>query len=263
MSCRLRPVGVRYLVAVATCVVWGAVPATSRAVPVSTTLNVVDTGPDASFIGIDLEILGGLVTENITTFISGQFDVTLDNVGIQALSLTIDSASLALSDVMVDIDLGFLGSVQGELVGVNLSTVGVPHAQLPFSGGANSFFDLGGDTISIDSGLLTYEGVGGIAGALGSGTFDLASNPVAFELPSGATIRLVETALSPNSNGVTLIVPIAIPQTTLATDPVNVSASLTALLVATGIKVIPEPGSFILLALGLIGFVAVVRQRRG
>jgi len=232
------------------------------AAPVSTTLRIVDSGPSASFISIGLEALGGLITSDITTFISGEFHVTMDNVGVQTLSLTIDNASLALSDVNVNIDLGFLGGVAGELTGTTLSMSGVPHAQLPHSAGMTSFFDLGGDTISIDSGLLTYEGTGSIGGVLGSGTLDLAVSPLGFELPSGATIRILESAVSPTKNNVTLLVPLSIPSTTLVTDPIDVSASLTALLIATGMTIVPEPGSLVLLGIGVVGLLTVLARRR-
>jgi len=232
------------------------------AVPVSTTLKIVDSGPNTSFIGIDLSLLGGTITTDITTFLSGEIDVTLDNVGLQALEGTINEASISLSDVSVSISAGIFGGVEGALVDTSLSILGIPHAQLPNSSGANSFFDLAGDTISIDSGLLTYIGTGAAGGALGSGTFDLAAEPISVPLPQGSTIQIIEEAVSATKNNVTVIVPVEIPSTTLVTDPVDVSASLSALILATGMKIIPEPGTLVLLSVGVIGLLVVIRRCR-
>lgn len=227
----------------------------AQAVVVSTWLEFT---PNSS-IEIFLDALGGTTTAATTLNVlaGSTIHVTLDNVGVDALALSIDDADINLSDGTLDLQLGVLGGVTAATFGLGVSAVS--GALTPLGG---NMFDAGGTTLALDQGIITYEGTGFAGTLLDPGTFDFVTDPLALDVPGGAaTVKIFEEAVSPTKNNVTLVIPISVTQS-LTSDTTDINATINALLIATGMKVIPEPTTFVLLGIGVAGFIAVARRRR-
>ena len=234
----------------------------AKAVVVSTTLGI----HPSSNISLVLDALGGSTTGGVNVGVSGSLDITADNVGVDALALSIDSGSLLLDDGSLGLSLGPLGGVLADLIGIGVSVASGPLTHVSSSGGVN-IFDAGGATLSLDSGMITYEATGYAGTLLPPGTFDFASSPLSLVVTPGNTIKLLETPKDATTNNVSLVIPISVVQS-IATSPVDINATLDVLIIATGMKltdngppVIPEPSSWLLIGLGLMSVVPMIRRR--
>lgn len=219
-----------------------------------------------SKLTLKLSALSGAATGAATTTLSSPspadgLDGTIDlanYAGNVAGNGATTSGGANLSNQTLSISLGFLGSVDAGLVGVHASIgAGVLNAigpQVPGNPGSNTY-DIGGTSLTLDAGVITYAGAGPIGGLLGSGSIN---PPIAFNLPSG-TLATVKLGPGPGSRAMTLTIPVNI-TTTVVTDPIAVDANLAGQIVFTGVRV-PEPGTIALLAIGLVGLVPVVRSR--
>jgi len=231
----------------------------AKAVVVSTTLTIVP----GTTLDIGLSALSGGATADVSLGASGTIDITADNVGLDALALSLDDVDIALTDGSLSLDLGVIGTVDADTFGLEVG--GSSGALTPLGG---NVFDAGGTTLALDGGFITYEGGGFLAGLLPPGTFDFDTDPIALEIGVGlASITLLEEAKDAFSNNVTLVIPVSIAQSVI-TDPVDVDASITSVILATGMKltdnggpVIPEPSSWLLIGLGLMSVVPMIRRR--
>jgi len=223
----------------------------------------------SSFLTIKLDALSGGTSTEVTLDASGMLFVDLEQdfdlqtgVATEALSLTInDGSEINLSDGALALDLGLFGSLEAQTVGLGVSALGGPFTPPVSSGGGSTIFDIGGTTLSLDQGFITYEGAGFVATLLDPGTFNFVTDPLSVDVPSPATVEILEEQVNNMKNNVTLLIPISVSQSVI-TQPVDVNATLTALIVATGMKIIPEPTTFVLLGIGVAGFIAVARRRK-
>jgi hypothetical protein len=169
-----------------------------------------------------------------------------------------------LNNGAVSINLGFLGSVEAQTFGVGFSLTG-PAGYIPATnqGPQTAFYDPAGTILNLNVGFITYKGAGAVGGLLGSGTFDFTTDPTSVDIPSApATVQIIAGvgAGTPLNAPVTMIIPIDV-STTVVTDPVDVVASFTGQIVLTGFWTVPEPGTIMLLAVGMIGLVPVIRKK--
>lgn len=187
---------------------------------------------------------------------SGGLDAELVCIGTTPDAFQIAAGEVDLSDVALSLNLGFLGAVDagGTGLGASLSSgIVLPTSAMPGMG----TYDLGGAVLSLDQGMITYNGTGPLGGALGSGSFNFeGADAVDFPLPSG-TLATVKTDVG---GGVTVTIPINV-TTTVLTDPIDVTAILNGQIVLTGIKV-PEPGTLVLIGMGAVAMIPVIRRRR-
>ena len=156
--------------------------------------------------------------------------------------------------------LGPLGAVFADLIGLGFSTTSGPLALVNTSGSMRPF-DLGGTTLSLDQGLITYEATGYAGTLLEPGTFDFNVDPLNFEVDPGPTVKIIEELAQPGKANVTLLIPISV-ETQVTTDTTDIKAILNATILATGMKMVPEPTTMVLLGIGVVGFLAVVRRQR-
>ncbi len=251
---------------------------TAKAAPVSTQLTL--TG--ASGVNLFISTLGGAVTADIPFDITGTIDITLEDQiddgvsGTATTAIALDDAAIDLSDQSLNLSLGFLGGVEGEITGAGINQLSsngnIPLTNTNPTDPFTYTFDPGGGSptsITIDEGLFTYLGTGPVGGLLGSGTLDFASDPIAAELGPVGQIGLVTQDIGAQvGNTVTVDVVVSAPLTfadTLLTDPVTLDVDLSGALVATGFYtyvIIPEPSTLVLLGIAFVGLVPVWRRLR-
>lgn len=208
-----------------------------------------------SFLSLKLTTLSGAVTGEAKATLSGNAAADLDGSGI----LSLLSGSALLSDEQLNLSLGFLGNVAAGLQSV---AAGLPTGVVnPTGSTATTYtYDLGGTTLFLNGGVITYSGSGPVGALLGSGSFDFNTDPLSFPIPNGVAIATLTLGPgSPNNTPVTLDIPLNV-STIVTTDPIQIDAALNARIVLTGVR-IPEPGTMVLMGLGLIGLVPVVRRK--
>lgn len=262
-----------------TCVVLAAMVAfgqTVQAAPVSTTLTLTGAAGANLFIAA----IGGAVTALIPFDITGTINVTFDNPiqpgfpsGSDTTGIALTGANIDLSDESLELSLGFLGGVSGAIVGAGINVLD-SNGYIPLTNtdAADPFeysFDPGGGSpteLSIDQGLFTYLGTGPLGGALGSGTVDFGADPVGALIPSIGQVGLVTQDLVVIGNGATTYVVVSAPLTfsdTILTDPIDVDVDLSGALFATGFYTyVPEPSSFVLLGIAIVGLIPMWRRLR-
>ncbi len=252
----------------------------AKAAPVSTQLTLTD---DAE-VDLFISTLGGAVTALLPFEIDGTIDVTLDMAISGPLGspvdnttgLSLDGAAISLSDQTLDLNLAFLGGVEGEIVDAEINQLSsdgiIPTTNTNPTNPFEYTFDPGGagagTDLAIDSGVLTYLGTGPVGGLLGSGTLDFASDPVSATLDSVGQIGLVtQDVVAQVGDTVTVNVIVSAPLTfmdTILTDPVTLDVDLSGALVATGFYtyIVPEPSTFVLLGVALLGLIPMWRRLR-
>lgn len=201
--------------------------------------------------------VAGVLVDSANVAVSGSMNVTLQN-GPEpvALALGVNSAALGLEDFMLDISLGFGGGIIMSTTGWTLDAGGPLTAASAISG-STSTIDLGGASLSLNEGLVTYQGTGLIGGF---GTGDFSAEPLDFALPPGSTIQVTEADLGGGMTGVTVELPLSVAQS-LTTDPLLQELGFVGQLTLTGFKIIPEPGAAVLLALGIAGLLPILCRR--
>jgi len=222
-----------------------------------------------STIALTIAAIGGAATGAVNTTVSGTIagDLLALPIGpnFQPDALTIQTTGIlgatqiGLTNGSLSVSLGFLGSIEAETFGVG-ATLDSQGALPPSTPGIpTSLYDPNGTVLTLNIGHITYKGAGAVGGLLGSGTFDFVADPTSVVVPSAPDTVGITIAQNAGPKGVTLIIPLNV-TTTVVTDPVDVTANVTGFIVATGFMV-PEPGTVMLLAIGVIGLVPVIRKR--
>jgi hypothetical protein len=232
----------------------------AQAYLISTTL----TATPSSSVTLLLSAIGGAATGSATMGVSGTADMTFDQdltTPPQAIGVQLDDADFTLSDASLTVSLGFLGGVSAATFSLHLGGEGPMVGATPIGGGM-SVADFGGTTLELDGGTVTYKGTGAIGGLLGSGTFDFSSAPLALVLPPGSTVTISEALVGVGTTAVTVDIPLAF-MDTITTDPVDVAVDLSGLITLTGLKIfiIPEPATWVMIGLGLVGIIPLVRRK--
>jgi len=223
-----------------------------------------------STINLTLAAIGGAATGAVNTTVSGTIagDLVVNPVGpnfspgdlsIQTINVNLDVTQVGLTNGSLSISLGFLGSVDAQTFGVG-ATLDSNGAITPgVAGVPTSTYDPNGSTLTLNVGVITYKGSGGVGGLLGSGTFDFTSSPTSVGIPSAPNSVSLTVSQNPGPKSITLIIPLSV-TTTVVTDPVDVTANVAGVIVATGFLV-PEPGTLVLLGIAAAGLVPVIRKR--
>lgn len=202
----------------------------------------------------------GGATVSAPANVSGTIHATIRNAPFAA-AMQMHGAALDLSDVSLSLDLGGSdGTVDAESLGLRLHISGPPIFASTMVG-VISTFDLGGTDVAIDDGEFSYEGSGPVGGQVGQGTFDFDANPLSFVLPPGSTIETIEDFISsPVFTSITVEVPLALSHA-IATDPIPLDFGIAGTLLLTGRFWWPEPGTWLLLAMGMAGLIPLIRRR--
>ena len=243
-----------------------ALPTAATAAPIPVWLNV----QPESYITLTAAAIGGTVTNEVTVGIEGSvhalMDWTMDSaIGPFATVLGIEEFDLFPEDFSLSLDLGQLGGLSATSSALHIGGSGplAPFFMATGGPGLNpmSWFDLEGTTLSVDDGLLTYEGTGALAGFVPPGTFDFAADPLNGVLPPGSSVKVIEEHIIPGQKAnVTLLMPFSF-ATTVLTTPTDVTVDISGWIVATGMKVVPEPASWLLIGLGMCSVMPMIRRR--
>ncbi len=209
----------------------------SQMSPVSLTLST------SSKITLRIDASSGTVTATTSTGLTGtaltwigchddpMFGMVPDLFGITSMDVSVGDASLT-------VHFGPNDGVFAQLVDVKVDGTG-PHITGTTIGTGKGKFDMGGTTFGLVEGSLTYEGQGLTGGLLGTGSFDFTTTPEFFELPTGTTIQVMMTqTVDPEKYNVSLSIPINVQVNDLISAPIEVDATISGLIAATGIKMI-------------------------
>ena len=234
-------------------------PATVLAAPLS--LQVDAAASDVSLTVMFLDsMFGGSGTGSAS--VSGNLNLDVDwttdpLLGSVPSSLEVVAGDVELGGMAFEAWVGFFGFVDITADLLESSLVSPRATGIAPATGMN-VFDLSGTTLSIDAGLLSFDAFGPITG-FGDLSVDFAQQPAEFVALPGSTVKLVEEPLSPQQSQVTLVLPLNL-ASTLRSSPVDVTATITGQLIATGIRLVPEPSGLLLLAVGIVSFYAVRRR---
>lgn len=176
-------------------------------------------------------------------------------------SVEVTGSNIAMNDSSMVIDLGaFGGSLSFSLSGAQLNATTDP--QVLVGGPANFSFDLGSANYILNAGTLSYVGAGTLGGSFGSDSLDLTLQPLATSLltPTGGLLETVFDELT-KQVFVTLTLPV---ESSGPFEFGNVEAqlSMTGVIVATGVYVVPEPTGLVLLGLAGLGLIPALRRHR-
>jgi hypothetical protein len=197
----------------------------------------------SSKITLRVAASSGTITSTTSTQLSGTALAWIGAFQHPTLGLVpdifgIDSMDVSVGDASLSINLGANGGVYAELVDVKADGTG-PNLTGTTIGTGKGKFDVGGTTLGLVDGFLTYEGEGSFGSQLGTGQLDFQVEPEFFELPTGTTIQVMLTpTVDPEKYTVNLSIPINVQIDDLITDPLEVDATVTGLIAATGIKMI-------------------------
>lgn len=177
-------------------------------------------------------------------------------------TLTDNGNGFNLVNASMTIPLEFLGSLSVGATGIGgtISLSGPLNGINPIGGdpGSNEY-DLTGQSLTLNAGSLTYGGSGLIASQISPGGIDFGADSESFAFAPGAKALVNLGSPQPFNSAMTLTVPVSL-STSIITLPIQIDAILTGTLVFTGLRV-AEPGTFVLLAMGMVGMVPVVRRR--
>lgn len=219
----------------------------SGAAPAPNTIPPATTG----FLGQVLISGSGPGTPGQLTNQGGGFDLSNNSTTINGPTILGQNGSVTLGLIAPHINIGATG-------------FGLPLASAPGTG----TYDASGLPLTVNGGTFSYSSTGYL-NFIGSGSINFLSNLVTLNLPAGAHAQLTLGAGPPNAEPVTLTIPLAMTVPLFATGNSLLGASLNAIvggtLVLTGVVNVPEPGSIILLMIGVVAAVPFVlkRIRRG
>ena len=230
------------------------VAASSHAAAINTTLTLTPN----SNLNVQVSVVGTTtVSDDFDSALTGTINTDIDwadtGGGPEATGLTINTANIDVADGSLSIDIGIPGSpLNLSFDGVGMTAFGPPTIPL---GGGN--FDAIGSVLAFNDGVANFD----ILIFAIDDSFDFAADPAVGVLPS-TTVNVIEVATAdPNKTLVTLTIPIDV-SLTLAESPLFVTSQLTGVIEATGIKMmIPEPGTMVLIGIGLLGLAPIVRRR--
>jgi hypothetical protein len=215
----------------------------------------------ASTINIVVSALSGLATgSSVASFTGLQpaqgLDGDLQDIGGDPSQLTIANnpgQGAFLSNTSINVGGGL---AVASLTNVH-ATIGSGGPFAGSGGGAdNSDFDLGGTGLTLDNGVLVANvPLFGIAT-----TLDFFVAPASFTLPPATIANAKLGAGPPTNQPVTLTIPVNIVTALTSGTATIATVTLNGSIVLTGIR-IPEPGTFALLGLGLMGLVPILRNR--
>ena len=254
------------------CCAWVAIVGadkSSYAYPASAQLTLTTD----SSVDLFITIFDGAVTASVPFSLAGTLDIQVEerlNLDLinDTTGLSFNGANIDLSDQTVDIMAGILGGILAEISGAKINSLSsngfIPLTSTNVSNPFTYEFDPGGGSpteLSIDEGVFTYLGTGPFNPFLGSGTIDFATNPVSAVIPSVGQIGMVtQSAVVTDGNVyVTVSAPITFTDA-LLTDPTDVDAILSGVIVGTGYFYIPEPSSIVLLGIALVGLIPLWRR---
>jgi hypothetical protein len=223
-----------------------------------------------STINLTIAAVGGAATGAVNTTVTGTIagDLVVNPVGpnfspgdltIQTTNINFDMTQVGLSNGSLSINLGFLGAVNAETFGVGATLDSNGPITPDVAGAPTSTYDPDGSTLTLNVGVITYKGSGAVGGLLGSGTFDFTNDPTSVNIPSAPNSVSLTVSQNPGPKSITLVIPLSV-TTTVTTDPVDITANVTGVIVATGFLV-PEPGTLVLLGIAAAGLVPVIRKR--
>ncbi len=247
---------------------------TAKAAPVSLALTLTtDSG-----VTLFTSTVGGSVSAIVSFDVTGSVDVTLDDAIDDPLgtndttSISFDDAEIDFSDETLVFDLGILGSVDGEFIGLGINLL-TSNGSIPLTTtlAADPFaytFDPGGGSpteFAVDEGLFVTSGSFGTVFV--SNTLDFSNAPLGGTVDPVGQIGLVTQDLTLTGNTLVVDVLMSAPLTfsdSIVTEGQTIDLEFSAILIATGsyTTIVPEPSTVVLLGLAAAGLIPLWRRLR-
>lgn len=247
--------------------VWSAAPAGAEIIPVNLQLDPPAAPVNTLDVSITVAVTGGgSIADGDTTTASGNmladlhatFDPVTHVATVTGLEFT--GGTMAFTDMSFLLDFSVFGSIAAASQGMQAT----PDTPVPPGSVTGTTFPGLEHDVIFNAGTVDFTPSGAIAGSLSPFTYDLSTNPLAvtYDAPGTLTVS-APTIIALNATyDVFVSIPVDFSEIMFQDPNASVELSGTGTIQASGqfVRVIPEPASGVLLALGAV--TALLRRRR-
>ena len=246
--------------------VWSAAPAGAEIIPVNLQLDPPAAPVNTLDVSITVDVTGGgSIADGDTTTASGNMladlHATFDPAHLATVTgLEFTGGTMAFTDMSFLLDFSVFGSIAAASQGMQAT----PDTPVPPGSVTGTTFPGLEHDVIFNAGTVDFTPSGPIAGSLSPFTYSLSANPLAVTNNAPGTLTVsAPTIVALNATyDVFLSIPVDFSEIMLQDPDVSVELSGTGTIQASGqfVRVIPEPASGVLLALGAVA--ALLRRRR-